>query len=335
MTEEGLHRDAPGALGELLALDAIEPALWDEVLDAFALVRSAYAGARGGYAPDAFDIWRTSQLACSLHWYFRVLQVEPPSYATTLANVADGTGLIGHRQLCRILRGATLEQLTGERLTALALREAPTIATPRFQQLVETLVDGRPRGVGRVPVLAGQLDALLVFGASFTGLERVIWTYHLARRFLYADLVAVLGASPELQALLAAPGEPAGFEIVEPSGSLAAVSADARAAWFSKIAELAVPLALDSSDAVIRDGLRRLSTIMGEPRTGNAVAHALATYDKLDALFGEMLAFVEYGLRRACRVAATTEPFDAAARDRIIRSPRAYFDTLRSARPAA
>lgn len=338
MAEEGFHRDAPEALAELNRLDAIDGAIWDELLDALALLRSTYAGARGKYTPDPFDLWRVSQFGCSLTWYFRVRQsgdasLAAPAYTTALATVADATGLVGHRGICKHLRGGELERLTADRLVELAGKTKST-ASPRLVQLAETLVAGQPRGVGQVPALAGQLDALLLFGASYTSLQRAMWTFFLARRFLYADLAHAMGDTPELHALLDAPSEPSGFEIVEPSFA-ATVPAPARGAWFTKLAEIAIPLALDSSDAVIREALRRMASAMSEPPTHDRVAHALATYDKLDALFGEMLAFVEYGLRRACHVAATTDPFDAAARDRVIRSPRAYFETLRRARGAA
>lgn len=356
LVEDGFHPEAPsdarsrgtGASPDMVTLDDIDDEVWSEVVDALALVRSAYAGAHGSYGPEVFDIWRISQLASSLPWYFRVRNsvdpsVQIPPYATALARTVRRTSIRAHRQICATLQKGeesetlslgSLVRLAGPSQMAVSIAaSSPTGASPvvsgRWHNLAAALVAGQPKGIGQVPALASQLDAILLFGAAYTGLERVMWVYHLARRFLYWDLVAVLGETPELKALLALPCEPTDCFIVEPP-SPAKLDPVLRATWFAKLAELAVPLALDSSDAVIRDVLRHIATTMGETPTGDLVAHTLATFEKLDTLFGEALAFVEYGLRRACLAPAQSDPFDAAARDRVVRSPRAYFATLRA-----
>lgn len=352
LVQDGFHREAPGtprgtSTTDIDALDDIEDAVWDEAVDALALVRAAYAGAQPSYGPEVFDIWRISQLASSLPWYFTVRgsvdpSIQVPAYATALARIVRRTSVRAHRQICSTLQKGeesqklslgSLVRLAGPSQLAVAIAaSSPTGASPvvagRWHNLAAALVAGQPRGIGDVPALAAQLDAILLFGAAYTGLERVMWNYHLARRFLYHDLVAVLGETSELKALLAQPCEPEDCFIVEPPAP-ATVGPAARATWFSKLAELAVPLALDSSDTVIRDVLRRMATVMGEPPAGDRVAHTVATSEKLDTLFAEALAFVEYGLRRACLAPAQSDPFDAAARDRVVRFPRSYFASLR------
>jgi hypothetical protein len=43
---------------------------WDDVVDTLAVLRTRYAAARPEAAPELLDVWRVSQFAASLPWFF-------------------------------------------------------------------------------------------------------------------------------------------------------------------------------------------------------------------------------------------------------------------------
>ncbi|MBA3464660.1 MAG: hypothetical protein H0T46_32305 [Deltaproteobacteria bacterium] len=57
------------------------------------------------------------------------------------------------------------------------------------------------------------------------------------------------------------------------------------------------------------------------PDRAALAARAIATYARLDALLREIATTVEGGIRRSDPAAAPAQPFDAAARDRLLLTP--------------
>jgi hypothetical protein len=72
---------------------------WDEIVDALALLRAAYAEARGSYTPDLMDVWRVSQLGSALPWFhiLRAADARAPAYAAALSKITLGTGIMTQR----------------------------------------------------------------------------------------------------------------------------------------------------------------------------------------------------------------------------------------------
>ncbi|MEO7730469.1 MAG: hypothetical protein ABIY55_05815 [Kofleriaceae bacterium] len=341
----------PSALAPALVMNVSAlrqtSAHWDELVEALGFLRTAYAEARGGYGPDVMDLWRVSQLGSALPWFF-VLRGEPlPAYAAALSKATLGTGILAQRLMQRMLTErwlpppftapalVALAESTGTLVGATEVCSAPEKMIARF---LEILVAGTPRGdVAAVAPLIAQRDRLLGFAATYCGFKLVVWLYYQARRFLYADVEAHLGADveadlgagatadhrAELRALLDAPCEPPDFYVIEPD-HLAGVPPALRAAWLGQLANLIVPFAPDGCDRPLLEGARRMAAAMLDD-TRDPVARARATFDRLDAIYGELLADVEAGLRGA----RTAAPIDAAVRDRLIAaSPRALFAAL-------
>lgn len=308
---------------------------WDEITSALGFLRAAYAEARGGYGPDLLDLWRVSQLGSALPW-FHVLAGEPlPAYAAALSKATLGTGILAQRLLLRMLAEAWMPPpLTARTLAELAestgtlVGESEVCSAPdrMIARFLEVLV-GEPDASAAAPGpeirrLIAARDRVLGFGASYGAFKLAMWLYYLARRFLYADLAAARGDG-EVRALLDAPCEPPDFFVIEPPRP-AAVPAALRTAWLDRIAGLIVPFAPDGSDRPVLDAARRIAAVM-QDGGGDPVARAAAAFARLDAIWGEIVASVEAGLRGAPCPAA----IDAAIRDRlIVTSPRALFASL-------
>lgn len=305
---------------------------WDEIIETLGVLRSAYAGARGGYGPDVMDLWRVSQLGSALPWYF-VLAGEPlPAYAAALSKATLGTGILAQRLLLKMLAEAwTPPALTAPVLAGLAestgtlVGETEVCSAPdrMIARFLEALIDGAPRGgVPSVAPLAAARDRVLGFGAAYCGFKLAMWVYYQARRFLYADIAAARGADT-VRALLEAPCEPPDFFVIEPADP-ARVPPALRAAWLDQLAGLIAPFAPDAGDRPLLDGVRRIAAVMADDAP-DPVARAVAAWRRLDAIWGEIAEAVEAGLRGApCPVA-----IDAALRDRLVaHSPRAMFARL-------
>jgi len=89
-----------------------------------------------------------------------------------------------------------------------------------------------------------------------------------------------------------------------------------------------VPFAPDGSDRALRDlALEMAAAMLDDARDPHdPVERAIATFGRLDALYGEVIACVESGFRGERHAA----PVDAATRDRLVAiSPRAAFAALR------
>ena len=314
---------------------------WDELIAALGLLRTAYAEARGGFAPDVMDVWRVSQLGSALPWYF-VLRGEPlPAYAAALSKATLGTGILAQRLLAQQLREAwTPPPLTSEALCALAestgtlVGETEVCAAPdrMIARFLDALVAGAPRP-GLVDRLHAERDRVLAFGACYANFKLALWLYFLARRFVYADVAAAAPRDADraaMHALLAAPCEPPDFFVVEPP-HLAAVPPAMRVAWLHGLSSLLVAFAPDGSDRRVCDRAVAMASALADAH-GDPIERACRAIDHLDDRFAELLGAVEAGLRGA--QFPPPEPISAQTRDRLLAaSPRAAFAALRADRP--
>lgn len=302
---------------------------WDELAGALGWLRTAYAEQRGAYGPDVMDIWRVSQLACALPWLFALGGEPLPAYAAALSKAALGTGILAQRLMQKMLTEQwvppplttpTLLELAEATGTLVGEAEACAAPEPLIVRFLDVLVAGRPTpGLPAIDALLARRDRVLGFGATYSAWKLALWLYYQARRFLYADLAAVHD-SAELRGLLDAPCEPPDFFVIEPPHP-AAVPAAVRAAWLGQLAALIVPIAPDGGDRAVRACADRMAAAMHDD-TREPIARAVATFGRLDAIFGELVAAVEAGLRGA----PPGEPADAATRDRLIGpAPRALF----------
>jgi hypothetical protein len=331
---------------------------WDEVMDATALLRSAYEDARGGYRGDVMDIWRVSQLGSGLPWFYILrLGATCPAYAAALSKATLGVGIWGHRVLVQMLaernvipRFSSQTVLDTAEATGVLIADTEVCAASDKMMLkffdVFTAERIALRGAGEVgPVigeLLGQRDELLRFGAHYIAFKQWIWLYWIARRHLYLDLASVLGPLPGMDELMDPSGEPPDFCVLSPD-DVPGIPLERRGLWFGILARFVEPFSPDGSDAPMRDHADQLATVMGEvparaadiaaevarttglaPPAAERVARAVGMYAAADALLGDVLATVERGFR-----GAASPVFTAEMRDRVLRSPpRALFAAL-------
>lgn len=372
------YRTCPYAgsrLGQPMNVSALKQmgTRWDEMTDALALLRAAYTEARGGaYGPDLLDLWRVSQLGSALPWFYllRAPDARAPAFAAALSKVTLGTGMLTQRLLVELLSKRVAPELTAEALlvaaewtdTMVGETEVCAASDKMILRFLEVLVEReRPfTGAGQVAELVGQRAALLEMAAHYVAFKHLVWMYYLARRFLYADLVATLGAEDERAAgartLLDDPCEPPDFYVVGPD-AMAQVSLEQRGTWFRVLAMPLVPFAPGGSDAPqaaralelaavmasdpdARDAASEISRVIGAtPERAAAIARVLAQYARLDAIFGDAVACTESGFRTAYGrppLPALHAAVDAAVRDRLLpSSPRAYLASFAPAFLAA
>ncbi len=297
---------------------------WDEICDALALLRAAYDRVHGTGEPGLLDIWRVSQLGSALPWFF-ILDGKPvPGYAAALAKATLGMGIWAQRMFVdTITKGFVPPPLTAESILALAEASGTLIGDTEvcsggdkmLLRFFEVLVTPTPA--------PGRIDAdpasVLRFGAHYANFKLVVWIYYLARRFIYADLAAAHGDSAELTELRDCPVEPRDFFIVEPADA-ADVIPSQRLGWFRTLADLVVPIAPDASDLPLRDLAFEMATTMGQ---GLLPAE---TWQRLDTIFGTVVARVEQGFRPAGQDAGRHIVVTAEMRDRLVgASPRSMF----------
>ncbi|MBK9035541.1 MAG: hypothetical protein IPL61_30505 [Myxococcales bacterium] len=339
---------------------------WSDLVDALALVRTLHAEQRGDGPPDLMDVWRTSQLAAALPWFY-ILRSEgrerAPGFAAALAKATQGVGVWAQELLAETLaRGDAIPTLTAAKILASAEATGALIgevevcagSEAMLRRFFETLVAGAP-ALTTAPLvrLAAERAEVLRFGAHYANLKLLLWLHALARQFVYADLIAALGPThalaPAVRGLADDGCEPSDFVMIGPPEP-AAVPRASRAAWLTGLAGLVVPLAPDGSDAALVTAALALAHVSGADGpaaerdalaaevmavTGVAAApaalaaSALATFARLDAILGAVAATVEAGFRGTVGAAAPARAFDAAARDRLQASPpRAVFARL-------
>jgi len=371
------YRACPHAgsrLGKPMNVSALKQtgARWDEITDALAFLRAAYAEARGGaYGPDALDIWRVSQLGSALPWFYilRSPGARSPAYAAALSKATLGTGILTQRLFVEMLSKRVIPAMTSEALlegaewteTMLADHEVCAASEKMILRFLDVFLEpGRPfAGTGQVAGIVAQRAAVLQFGAHYIAFKHLVWMYYLARRFLYRDLAAALGAHERAagaRELLDDPCEPPDFFVVGPDAT-AQVSLAQRGAWFRTLAVPLVPLDPGGTDAAQAARALELASVMADdPEVGEAagevarvtgvaaqsaaaIARALAQYASLDAIFGDAIACTESGFRTAYGLLPLEDlraQIDAAVRDRLLpNSPRAYLASFAPAWLAA
>jgi hypothetical protein len=311
---------------------------WDEIVAALGVLRAAYAEARGSYGPDVMDFWRVSQLGSALPWFF-VLRGEPlPAWAAALSKATLGTGILAQRLILKMMSERWLPPvLTAPMVVALAestqtlvgdteVCSAPDRMIARFAEVLvgEPDREGAAAPAG-IAALIAQRDRALGFAASYSAFKLALWLYFQARRFLYADICAARDA-PAFRALLDAPCEPPDFFVIEPD-QLARVPLAIRAAWIAQLAQLIAPFAPDGSDRAVLGVAQRMALAMQDD-AADPVERAISAFARLDALFGELVACVESGLRGERYLGS----IDAATRDRLVATPprAAFFALARS-----
>jgi hypothetical protein len=319
---------------------------WDDLLDALALLRTAYTDARGGYRFDWLDIWRVGQLGSSLPWFFILRQgVTCPAYAAALSKATLGIGIWGWRLFVKMLsERKMIPRFTSQLMLETAEETDTLIADTEVcaagdKMLIKffdvlTVDTVTVKGAGEVADLVANRDEVLRFGSHYIAFKQWLWLYWLARRALYDDIQAALGPQPELAERMDPNGEPPDFFALA-APNMTELPLAARTQWFGALASLVDAFAPDRSDLAMRDHAFALARIMGEqPAHADKLAveiaavtgavteasaragRAIATYAVLDALLGDVLASVEVGFR------GTPSPvFDAAMRDRVARMP--------------
>ncbi|HEX4421293.1 MAG TPA: hypothetical protein VH165_25435 [Kofleriaceae bacterium] len=320
---------------------------WDEIVSALGWLRASYAEARGSYGPDVMDVWRVSQLGSALPWFY-VLRGDPmPAYAAALSKATLGTGILAQRLILKMLAERwlpppfttsallALAESTGTLVGETEVCSAPDKMIARFLDVLVGSTPGSepvPAGAATIDALIAERDRVLGFGACYSSFKLAMWLYYQARRFLYADVAHHSEpARDAMRALLGGPCEPPDFFVIEPD-DLAAVPPALRAAWLGQLAALIVPFAPDASDRAVRACAQHMAAAMADPGPADPadpIDRALATFDRLDTLYGELIGHVEAGLRGA----PYGESIDAATRDRLMMAPpRAAFAALRKAR---
>lgn len=300
---------------------------WDEIIESLGVLRTAYAEARGGFGPDIMDVWRVSQLGSALPWYFVLRGDALPAYAAALSKATLGTGILAQRLIYKMLAErwmppmfATADLVALAESTGTLVGETEVCSAPEkmIARFLDALLGGVPgaRALPSIDQLIRERDRVLSFGACYAAFKLAVWVYFQARRFLYADLAAARD-SADVRALLDAPCEPPDFYVIEPA-NLAGVPPALRAAWLGQLAQLIAPFAPDGSDRPLQGDVQRMAEAMrGGDGAADPALRAIAIYDQLDAIHGDLLAHAEAGLRGApCPV-----EIDAATRDRFVGAP--------------
>ena len=335
---------------------------WEDILASLAVMRVAYAEHRGAAmpaAPELMDLWRVGQLGSALPWFYLLRGdgvARAPAYAAALAKITLGVGLWAQRLLVDLLAGVwTPVELTPQAIfessdgNGTLIGETEVCSGPEKMMIrfFEVLVAGTPETTSpAIARLVLEREQALLFGAHYANVKLVLWIHFLARRFVYADLIAALGPREELLALLEGGCEPPDFFVVGPADH-AAVSPASRALWIGRLAALVVPMAPDGSDRALQAAAMAIGLALGTtepapdtvselgrlhdigPAAAALAARALATYAKLDGILGEVATTVEAAFCRADPDASQPEPIDAAARDRLlVQPPRAMLDAI-------
>lgn len=319
---------------------------WDAVIDALAMVRGLYVDARGPAPLDLLDVWRLSQYGAALPWFYLLrLERSIPGFAAVLAKANQGVGLWAQRVLVDAMAGAPPPAMTADAIVASAEAngtllgevEACAGSPAMMRRFFDALLTGA--GGGETPAVAELTTRgadLAGFAAHYTNLKLVWWLLTLARRFVYADLAAAVPSDHPAAAALCALREdacdPPDFFLVGPADP-AAVPRPARAAWLAGLARLVVPLAPADGDRALIACAAAVAVAAGEEpavpsallddareQVGGAapaVASALATFARLDAILADAARAIETGLRGD----GTTASFDAATRDRLLSTP--------------
>lgn len=302
---------------------------WTECLDALAWLRAQHDALLGVTEPGIWDIWRTSQMGSALPWFHIFRDEVVPGYAAALSKMTLGMGIWAHRMFIDTLtKGwSAPSPLTADIIDGLAEASGTLIGETEVcsgsEKMLHKYFDVHVTQAPTPGVLAVPRESFLLFAAHYTNFKLLVWIYYLARRFLFADVHALYGSSPELAELRDSVVEPRDFLVIEP-GNIPEVIPEQRESWFRSLAALVTPMAPDRSDLALRDKAFEIAAVMGR---GLPPA---ATWEALDQIHAWVIATVEAGFRRATTEGGPgTIEVPADIRDRCLaQSPREFFAKL-------
>jgi hypothetical protein len=309
---------------------------WTECLDALAWLRAEHdrllgVGSPGG--PGIWDIWRTSQMGSALPWFYIFRDEKVPGVAAALSKMTLGMGIWAQRMFIDTLtKGwSAPSPLTADLIDQLAESSGTLVGETEVcagsEKMLHKYFDVHVTEAPAPGVLSVPRDEFLIFAAHYTSFKLLVWIYYLARRFLYADVHALHGSSPELAELRENTVEPHDFLVIEP-GNIADVIPEQREGWFRSLAALVVPMSPDRSDLALRDHAFAIAAAMGKG------LGPVATWRLLDEIHGRVIATVEAGFRRGTLGDGEGSDLEVPAeiRDRAMAaSPRQFFANLPNA----
>ena len=322
---------------------------WDDVINAIALVRTEYQRITGVTEMGVFDLWRVSQLGSALPWYFIFAHGElAPVYAAGGAKATLGMGIWAQTVFVRMvadrwtpppMTSETILELAEGNKTLLAEREVCAGPVKMLLRFFDALLH-LPFEVKTPPIqrLADNLDAITRFGAFYGNMKLALYVLFLARRFVYADLLAALpdsAAAPELRELYDAACEPPDMIMIG-LGDMAGLPLMQRAGFLASLVMNLVPMAPDKSDVPLQAAMVEVAAAMlvpdapGElieeitetqgvgPDQAAVAARAIATWARLDHLFARVVGIVENGMRSAVGADPHVAPIRAEDRDHLV-----------------
>lgn len=323
---------------------------WGDVIDSVAIMRTAYQEVRGIEKMEVYDLWRVSQFGSALAWYYILGHRElAPVYAASLAKATLGMGIWAQTVFVRMvaeqwipppMTPRTILELAEGNSTLLAEIEVCAAPEKMLLRFYEALLDLPPetKKSPQMQRLVDNRDSVVRFSAYYTNMKLVLYVLFLARRFVYADLLAVLPDSehaPALRELLDAPCEPPDMVMLAPAG-MPEMPLMKRAGFLASLVMNIVPLTPDKSDIPLQAAMVEVAASMlvaeGPPEVVDEVRHtqrvgpkqaadaarAIATWARLDHLFARVVGIVENGMRKAVGADPYDAPISAEDRDRLV-----------------
>jgi hypothetical protein len=303
---------------------------WDDVINSVAHMRALYQEIRGVERLDLFDLWRVSQLGSALPWYYIFGHGElAPIYAASLAKATLGMGIWAQTVFVRSvaeqwtpppMTSATILELAEGNSTLLAEREVCAAPEKMLMRFYDALLDLAPETkTPQMQRLVDHRDSAVRFGAYYANMKLALYLLFLARRFIYADLLAALPDSslaPELRELLDAACEPPDMIMIA-LANMPEMPLMKRAGVLASLVMNLVPLTPDKSDVPLQATMVEVAASMLLPEgpadlvaevietqhctleQAAVAARAIATWARLDHLFARVVGIVEDGMRGA------------------------------------
>jgi hypothetical protein len=322
---------------------------WDDVINSVAMMRAAYQQMTGVEAMSVFDLWRVSQLGSALPWYYIFGHRElAPIYAASLAKATLGMGIWAQTVFVRMaaeqwtpppMTSRSILEIAEGNSTLLAEREVCAAPEKMLLRFYDALLDLPPEvKTPQMQRLEGHKDSALRFAAFYANMKLALYVLFLARRFVYADLLAALPDSaiaPALRELLDAPCEPPDMVMLAPA-NMPEMPLMKRAGFLASLVMNIVPIAPDKSDVPLQAAMVEVAASMllqdapadlasevietqGCTQAQAAIAgRAIATWARLDHLFTRVVGIVENGMRKAVGADLYEGPIAAADRDHLV-----------------
>jgi hypothetical protein len=322
---------------------------WDDVINSVAMMRAAYQGITNVQAMAVFDLWRVSQLGSALPWFYIFGHDElAPIYAASLAKATLGMGIWAQTVFVRMaaeqwtpppMTSRVILELAEGNSTLLAEKEVCAAPEKMLLRFYDALLDLPPEvKTPQMQRLEANKDSALRFAAFYANEKLALYVLFLARRFIYADLLAALPNSPvapQLRELLDAPCEPPDMVMLAPA-NMPEMPLMKRAGFLASLVMNIVPLAPDKSDVPLQAAMVEVAASMlvqegppelvaeimetqGVPQAQAAIAgRAIAQWARLDHLFTRVVGIVENGMRKAVGADPYDAPILAADRDHLV-----------------